>query len=165
VVSDTKNTKPPSLIERLRAFLDTLGDDGESIEPDEPIEVEGTPAEEETAAAIDEAETETEAEVEGEPATEPGDGEPAETTPGASESGDASDDDLREQITNQAALIETLRNALAEAGMDDPTAEAVEVEAEAEAEDDTRTEDELVADFDADYDKRQALLADLEKDK
>lgn len=160
MVSDTNTPAKPKLIQRIRDFLDSLGELDES--PDAPDGVEGTPTEEVTAEQIDNAEAETEAEVEGEAATEPGDGEPAETTPGTSDEGNAEMDELREQLSVQAATIETLRNTVAELGGADPTeADPDDPEGDAEAE---LTEDEVVSNFDADYDRRKAALAELDKE-
>lgn len=174
MVTDTSTPAKPNLIQRIRDFLDSLGE--LDAAPDAPDDVQGTPTEEVTASEIDAAEAETEAQVEGEPATEPGDGEPAETTPaaeppesepaettpGTSDTGDAELDDLRSQLTEQAATIETLRNTVAELGGVDPT-EAADIE-EITADEGELSEDEVVSDFDADYDERAAILANLSKE-
>jgi hypothetical protein len=71
----------------------------------------------------------------------------------------AEDADLRAQLIAQAEQIETLRNRLAAAGLDDSIAESVD-----EIEGDTlndESEDLTVQAFEDDYAKRQAALAEL----
>lgn len=160
MVSDASTAKP-SWKARLIAFLDELGGDEAGIEAGEEAAVEPATVDEARAAEIDAAETvETEGEVEGGEPTEPGDGEPVESTPGSSESNEELDT-LRAALTEQGALVETLRNTIAELGGVDPTEPIAAEIAEA---DDAPSEDDVVSDFDADYDRRKAALADLTKE-
>jgi hypothetical protein len=78
------------------------------------------------------------------------------------ESQSAEDADLRAQLIAQAEQIETLRNRLAAAGLDDSIAESVD-EINGDEGDTLNAEDEdlTVAAFEDDYAKRQAALAEL----
>jgi hypothetical protein len=78
------------------------------------------------------------------------------------ESQSAEDANLRAQLIAQAEQIETLRNRLAAAGLDDSIAESVD-EIDGDQGDTLNAEDEdlTVAAFEDDYAKRQAALAEL----
>lgn len=90
-----------------------------------------------------------------------GDGDEVEGTPG-DETQSAEDADLRAQLIAQAEQIETLRNRLAAAGLDDSIAESVD-EINGDEGDTLNAEDEdlRVAAFEDDYAKREAALAEL----
>jgi len=155
-MTDTKPTAKPSIMDRIREFLDSLG----SEEVDETAEVEADAAEvDEDADQIDES-ADKEAAAEDSEAAENTDGDTGET-PGT-EATDAEDDDLRETIREQAAMIETYRNALAAAGLEDPLELEDEIEAGLDV-DDTPSEDDAVAAFEADKLKQQALLASIKE--
>lgn len=88
-------------------------------------------------------------------------GDEVEGTPG-DELQSAEDADLRAQLIAQAEQIETLRNRLAAAGLDDSIAASVD-EIDGDQGDTLNAEDEdlTVAAFEDDYAKRQAALAEL----
>jgi len=125
-----------------------IGEAGHAVENDDL-----TPADEiEAEGDTDEAEAENDAEeadIEGE----------GETTPGTAEEGSAELDDLRNTIREQAAMIETYRNTIAELGGVDPIAAEEDSEAELDAE--GESEDDAIAAFETDYAARKAILADL----
>lgn len=138
-----------TLRERIRALLDSADEDEAAGEDD---------LDEGDEAAADEEEADAEGELDEEEADEESEGGVEDETPGGAdaEEDDAEDEDLRAVIRDQAAMIETYRNRLAEAGLLD---EAEEVAAGDEAED---VEDEDVVEaFERDYAERQARLAEI----
>ncbi len=160
-MTDTKPAKP-SWAERIRAglteLLDSLGmEDGSEIEPpaDEPP-AEAPPADEppadEPPADAPPADAPP---ADAPPADEP----PAEGTPGASEEGDAELADLRAQVIEQAALIETQRNALAQAGIDLDA----EIEPEPDEPAEEVSEEDAIAAFEEDYAVQAANLAKIKE--
>lgn len=135
-----------TLRERIRALLDSADED-EAAGEDDLDEGDEAAADEEAADAegdLDEAEADEESE-----------GGAEDETPGGAdaEEDDAEDEDLRAVIREQAAMIETYRNRLAEAGLLD---EAEEVAAGDEDED-----EDVVEAFERDYAERQARLAEI----
>lgn len=155
-------------IERMRAFLDSLGAEDGS-EADETAEVEADATEVEADADEVEAGADkdgdpdmSEVDAENAKAAENADGEDGVTPGTDAEASEAEDDDLRATIREQAAMIETYRNALAAAGLEDP----LEVEEDAEAGldvDDTPSEDDAIAAYEADKLNQQALLASIKE--
>lgn len=133
-----------------------MSEDEKPVDEDSEAPAEDSdPADDKSAAdaeAVEHADGETDSDAEAEEVEE------AETTPGGSEEGDAELADLRAKIIEQAALIETYRNKLAELGIDADEADTSEAEPEVA---DTPSEEETVAAFDADYAKQQAMLAAL----
>jgi hypothetical protein len=139
------------------AGVDEDADDESGIgEADHAVENDDvTPADEiEAEGDTDEGEAETDAEE----ADTEGEGE---TTPGTAEEGSAELDELRNTIRDQAAMIETYRNTIAELGGVDPI--AAEADAEADLDVEADTEEDVIADFDTDYAARKAILADLKQ--
>lgn len=135
------------------------------IDSDEADEVEEVADEVEADEAGDEAEAdeveggEVEADEAGDEAEADEAGDEVEGTPGdEQESPEVAE--LRQQIVEQAAEIETLRNRLAAAGLED------EIGAEEVVEDDTADEfeEDAVEAFDSDYAEREAILAEITKD-
>jgi hypothetical protein len=127
-----------------------IGEADHAIENDDE-----TPADEiEAEGDTDEGEAETDAEE----ADTEGEGE---TTPGTAEEGSAELDDLRATIREQAAMIETYRNTIAELGGVDPIAAEDDAEAELDTEDDSA--EDAVAAFETDYAARKAILADIKQ--
>ena len=139
-MTDTAPPTKPTIMDRIREFLDSLG--SEEAETAETAET-AAPGSEAEAAAAENTDGETGA------------------TPGT-EATDAEDEDLRATIRDQAAMIETYRNALAAAGLEDP----LDIEEETEAgliPGDTPTEDDAVAAYEADKLNQQALLASIKE--
>lgn len=142
--------------DQIMEFLGTLGDDTEDA--DESAEIEGDASEADTGEAEADADAgEADAETE-EIEHADGEADAEEGTPGTAEDGSAEDDDLRATITEQAALIETMRNTIAALGGEDPTETAAEAETEI-IED--PTEEEMVDSFDTDYAERKARLSEI----
>ncbi len=160
-MTDTKPEAKPGILDRFRAgiadLLDSLGaEDGSEVEADE-VKADAdadADAELDADAADQDAEGEAEEHADGEADAED------DTTPGGTEDGDAEVADLRAKIIEQAALIETQRNALAQAGIGMDADEA-----DTEVEDDTEeiSEEDAIAAFDEDYAAQEAALAKIKE--
>lgn len=130
-----------TLMDKLRALLETedeVDTDEVEAEVDEVVADEAEPEVEADEVVADEVDEEVD-EIEGTPAD---DDESPETA------------ELRQQIIDQGALIETLRNQVAALG-GDPIEDGVEVEAA------TESDEDVVTDFDSDYAEREARLAEM----
>ena len=145
-----------NLLARLRDMLAEVeadGDEGNEI-VDQVDEVEG----DEIADAVDEVDEaegdEIADEVDGDEIADEVEGDEVEGTPG-DEGDNAEAADLRATILEQAALIETLRNKIAELGGDPDEAD------EADEEITDTDENDIVEAFDRDYDERKARLAEI----
>ena len=125
-----------------------IGEADHAVENDDVTTADEIEAEGDT----DEGEAETDAEE----ADTEGEGE---TTPGTAEEGSAELDELRNTIREQAAMIETYRNTIAELGGVDPI--AAEADSEAELDVEGESEEDAIAAFETDYAARKAMLADL----
>jgi len=136
-------------MKRIRALLDEADEAPVEEAPADEAPVEEGPADE---APVDE-EAPADEEV---PADEEA---PADEAP-VDEEAPADVDELQATIRTMAAEIETLRNRLAEAGIEVDTPDEP-VEAEIDELEDTPTEDEQVEAFDSDYETRKARLAEI----
>jgi hypothetical protein len=120
------------------------------------IEADEVEADEVDADEVDEIEAdEVEADAEGDPQENP---DEVEDPAADDESPEVAE--LRATLLEQAAEIETLRNRLAAAGIeDDVEPDPVEIEV-----DEDTTEEDAVSAFDSDYAEREAALAEIKKD-
>lgn len=130
------------LMDGLRALLET------EDEPEVDEAVGDVADDEANTDAVEGDETEgDDIEVNGDEAEVEGTAGDAEETPEVA--------DLRQQIVDQAALIETLRNQVASLG-GDPVEDGVEIDGAL-----TESDEDAVAAFDNDYAEREARLADM----
>jgi hypothetical protein len=153
-MSDATPTKKPGILARLREFVDSLGD----IEDDTEVEAD------EAEVEADEAEVEAddiETDADEAEAIENTEGDDA--TPGTADENSAEDGDKDAIIREQAAIIETYRNTIAELGGIDPLEPELDADADLDTDDDTLSEDEKVAEFEDDYARQEAMLAELKE--
>ena len=128
------------------------------IDSDEPDEIDDTGTIDEIERGVEEAIGEGGDTEEPDEDSDPGEENEIEGTPGDEEE-PPEIAELRQQILDQAAEIETLRNRLAAAGLED---EAI-VEEAVEDDIDNTTEEDAIEAFDNDYAKREAILAEIKK--
>ena len=129
------------------------------IDSDEPDEIDDTGAIDEIERGVEEVIGEGDDTEEPDEGSDPGEGnDEIDGTPGDEEE-PPEVAELRQQILDQAAEIETLRNRLAAAGLEDE----VTVEEAVEDDVDNTTEEDAIEAFDNDYAKREAILAEIKK--
>lgn len=162
-MTDTKPAAKPSIMDRIREFLDSLG----SEEVDETAEVDADTAEIDADTAeidADDAGADKEGDLgaDNADAAENTNGEDGNTPGTDTEATEPEDDDLRATIREQAAMLETYRNALAAADLEDPLEAEEDAEAGLDA-DDTPTENDTIAAYEADKLNQQAMLASIKE--
>lgn len=129
------------------------------IDSDEPDEIDDTGTIDEIERGVEEVIGEGDDTEEPDEGSDPGEGnDEIDGTPGDEEE-PPEVAELRQQILDQAAEIETLRNRLAAAGLEDE----VTVEEAVEDDVDNTTEEDAIEAFDNDYAKREAILAEIKK--
>lgn len=148
------------LRDAIRALLDSddTDDTGEISEIEQGV-ADAVDGEGDEGAADDEGIGEADL-GEGDEGLADEDGGEVEGTPG-DEVESAEVAELRATLVEQAEQIETLRNRLAAAGIEDDV--EPEIVEDDEVDDDTDEED-VVAAFDSDYAEREAALAEIKKD-